>query len=602
MKRAKLSLSVLFCFMLFLLNMYPLFCNNSHPVIDSLESILKEDSLGIIELDNKEKIDIYNKLSRYYQRIDYIKGQDYGELALQHATDAGYKTGEAHAYTILGNIYIDRGKYEKALKYQLLAIEIRKETNDSLWLGRNLSNIAIIYDYQGEFEMALEYYFKSLRIKEKMNDYAGIAVTLNNIASVYYYLEKYQEALDMHFQAIEIEEKIDDKVGLVYSYNNIGEIYVKQEKLNDAEQAILKSITLNEEQPDNYVQSLNYALLVDIYHKMDRHNEALAYLKKSLRLNEQIADIDGITFSYLQIGRFYIDLGDINKAIINLKKSYDLAHESGYKSRITEAARELAKVYKERGKHSEAFKYMEVYANTKDSVYREESARQIEEMKTKYETEKKEKEIQIQNLQLAKNEVTIKKKNIALGSSTGGGFLFLIFVILIYLQYRKKNKAYQHLVKQNLEAVQCERMREQKGISPKKEIIDKYQKSTLSDKQKNEMISKLIDLMENDKVYTDRNLNVDELASRLDTNRTYLSQAINEYFRQNFNSMINEYRVKEARQLLTSEEFKHLSIEGIANQVGFNSKSSFNIAFKNFTGLTPSYYLNSVKYKEPIIG
>jgi AraC-like DNA-binding protein len=85
------------------------------------------------------------------------------------------------------------------------------------------------------------------------------------------------------------------------------------------------------------------------------------------------------------------------------------------------------------------------------------------------------------------------------------------------------------------------------------------------------------------------------LAEKLNTNKSYLSQVINEYFRKNFSTFVNEYRVKEASRLLLEKESENYTIEAIANSVGFKSKSAFNSAFKKFTGITPSYFVNSTK-------
>ena len=100
--------------------------------------------------------------------------------------------------------------------------------------------------------------------------------------------------------------------------------------------------------------------------------------------------------------------------------------------------------------------------------------------------------------------------------------------------------------------------------------------------------------MEVGKLYTKKDLTVVFIAKKLSTNKSYVSQVINEHLGMNFSSYINEYRVKEARRLLTDERYHHLTIESIAGDSGFNSVSAFNNAFKKFTGLTPSFYLNSI--------
>ncbi|NQY30498.1 MAG: AraC family transcriptional regulator [Flavobacteriaceae bacterium] len=81
----------------------------------------------------------------------------------------------------------------------------------------------------------------------------------------------------------------------------------------------------------------------------------------------------------------------------------------------------------------------------------------------------------------------------------------------------------------------------------------------------------------------------------MDTNKSYTSKIINDYSNKNYNNFVNEYRVNEARKLLTEKENWSFTIEFIASKVGFKSKSTFNIAFKKFTGITPSYFLSSVR-------
>jgi AraC-like DNA-binding protein len=71
-----------------------------------------------------------------------------------------------------------------------------------------------------------------------------------------------------------------------------------------------------------------------------------------------------------------------------------------------------------------------------------------------------------------------------------------------------------------------------------------------------------------------------------------LSQTINEQLRQSFSEFLNSYRIEEAKRRLRDPAFKHLSILGIAEDVGFNSKSSFNAVFKKHTNLTPSEFRN----------
>jgi AraC-like DNA-binding protein len=96
--------------------------------------------------------------------------------------------------------------------------------------------------------------------------------------------------------------------------------------------------------------------------------------------------------------------------------------------------------------------------------------------------------------------------------------------------------------------------------------------------------------MQEEELFTDTKLCIDDVALRLAINSKYLSQSINEEYNRNFYVYVNELRVEKAKTYLVAEPQANYSIEGIARQVGFQSKSSFYIAFKRSTGLTPTAY------------
>ena len=103
----------------------------------------------------------------------------------------------------------------------------------------------------------------------------------------------------------------------------------------------------------------------------------------------------------------------------------------------------------------------------------------------------------------------------------------------------------------------------------------------------------LLMLMDEEKPYLDHSLTIYVLAKRLKTNSKYLSQVINQEFDKSFIHFINEYRVQESKKLLLEDS--NFTIEAKSFMVGFKSKSSFNIAFKKNTGMTPSDYIKSHK-------
>jgi YesN/AraC family two-component response regulator len=101
---------------------------------------------------------------------------------------------------------------------------------------------------------------------------------------------------------------------------------------------------------------------------------------------------------------------------------------------------------------------------------------------------------------------------------------------------------------------------------------------------------KLTKLMEVDKVYLQKNINLSSLAEMIGTNATYLSQYINNQLKTNFNDYINSQRINEACRLFRSNSSLKYSIDQIADKVGFSSRTTFYTTFKKFTGITPAFF------------
>lgn len=103
--------------------------------------------------------------------------------------------------------------------------------------------------------------------------------------------------------------------------------------------------------------------------------------------------------------------------------------------------------------------------------------------------------------------------------------------------------------------------------------------------------AQLLSLMEKDKVYTNPELTLSDLANTLGTNRSVLSRIINQGFDMNFNDFINSKRVEEVIQKMINGQHQHNTLLAMALESGFNSKTTFNRAFKKYTALTPRQYL-----------
>lgn len=126
---------------------------------------------------------------------------------------------------------------------------------------------------------------------------------------------------------------------------------------------------------------------------------------------------------------------------------------------------------------------------------------------------------------------------------------------------------------------------------------EKYKKSLIQGLSRQKIINRLKELMEDEKLYRQFDLKLEEVAARLFITPHQLSEFVNDCMGMNFSSYINQFRVEEARALLVEKPEE--STLAIGFQVGFGSKQSFNTSFKQQTGLTPSGYRKQTKDERP---
>jgi len=120
----------------------------------------------------------------------------------------------------------------------------------------------------------------------------------------------------------------------------------------------------------------------------------------------------------------------------------------------------------------------------------------------------------------------------------------------------------------------------------------KYEKTSLSKAMKETYKNKLLQYMENQKLYLDSSLCINDLAEKVSIPPHHLSQVINTCFDQNFFDFINSFRINESKRLLSEQDSVKKTVLEILYETGFNSKSVFNTAFKKHTGMTPTQFKN----------
>jgi AraC-like DNA-binding protein len=236
------------------------------------------------------------------------------------------------------------------------------------------------------------------------------------------------------------------------------------------------------------------------------------------------------------------------------------------------------------------------YEKAYDCLYKADSIRQIEHQK---ELQK----IQNQYLDLQKQfdeENNASKSELSKNRKvTYGIFIFILIDILglFFFMHLQKQRTYMHLVKKNMEWAQTSTLQPNICINQQMEeetkeinqIDHSPQNREILNYKEHDLLSRFMHLFKEEKIYLKSDINIQDVATLLDTNKYVLSKIINTCFHNNFPSLMNEYRVKEAINLLSNvRESSIYTLAAIGEKSGFRSRQAFYQVFKKATGVTPN--------------
>jgi serine phosphatase RsbU (regulator of sigma subunit) len=457
------------------------------PHIDSLLTVLKTLK------EDTSKSNTLNEITRAYlfELNDQEKANVYIQQQITQAKKINYKKGLAFGYLNSGILYRTTGNYQMAHHYDSEALKIMQEIGSRKGESSCYGNIGMTYINQGNYKEGLEYSFKGLSIKQEIGDKRGVAISYNNIGAVYFDKGNYKEALTCYLKSLKIREELNDKMGISMSYNNIGNIFNSQNKLEAALAYYKKAVKIQEELGNKKASTNTYTNIGNVYWDQHNYKEAFAYHFKALKIQEASNDKKGIAISYNSIGADYLHMGKPDQALAYQLRSFALCKEIGYKRGLINAsggignlyeqqnkwkdaliyydemlaiAKELdtkegirdayenfASVYKKRKDFDKALQYTQLLYEVKDSILNKENFKQVTELNTRYETEKKEKEILLLTKDQQLSSKILKEQQLVRWGLMGGMVLLFISIFSIYRRYRFKQKANLLLEKQKEE-------------------------------------------------------------------------------------------------------------------------------------------------------
>lgn len=407
---------------------------------DSLEKVLQSS------IPDSTRIQIMGDLCFAYRGTDAEKAKHFGTEALQLSLKTNNLKGVAQSYNDLGILFFDEGNYTKASEYYNESLKIRQKLGDEKGIAAIYNKLGILHQTKGEFKEALKYQFKALKIYEAISFDYGTSYCLNNIAIIYYNLNKYDESLKFHKQSLLIKEKINDQSGISGSLSNIGNIYFSQKNYTEAITHFKKAERIQRERKELYYLASTLNNLGSCYKSLENYKEALKYITESYTIRLKLNDKVGQASCLLNTAQIQMHLNQFGPAIEMLKKGLAIALELGAKDELENYYQNLSEAHKATGDHKNALAFFKLRNAYRDSIYSEENNKQIAEMQTKYDTEKKEQQIALLTQEKKINERINERKHHTLLFSSAGLGIALILVCIILFMYRQKETANKRLI------------------------------------------------------------------------------------------------------------------------------------------------------------
>jgi AraC-like DNA-binding protein len=512
---------------------------------------------------------------------------------LHKAIDLLQKSGEiqslAEARFELGMIYFTWHLKEKGIDQMKQSLILFQNLNDLRMQGM----IYRILAFKADREASVEYTQKALDIFDQLNDSAMMARLLTNLAFTTREIIGFDQARKYEYRAYEIYKNKNDTDGMAYCLFHLGTFAIwESNDLNEAASCFLRGIQMAEQNQETPILGLLYVSHAMNYKNMGQLDSASYYFRLGDSVTKLLPDSDQrIRFLY-QSGQLDAQQGKYRMAENKYGEALSLAQHRGTSSMINIIYWMFHELYKMQGDYARSQKYFKKHIHYRDSLYNRDKERKVIEMQIRYETDKMSDQLEImrQN-EIIKNAEIRQNRNIIFITS-GGLLVFVMLTLIVIYQYLRKQKAYQSLMEKNLILVQ-------EGNSPKPiSSFRNNENSEIDPQLSRELCNKLEHQIRDKQVYLQKELSLKLLAKKCGTNSTYLSRIINQRYGTNFSNYINEFRIREAQRLMALPEYQAYSIEGISLEVGFASKSVFNIAFKKFTGVTPSYYQRYINKKQ----
>ncbi len=393
-----LSFRISFCFLLAIQFMYAQTHEN-----DSLKLLL-DTAKG------SNRVQILNNICYKYRFSDPEFAMKSGSEGLLIAQKINDQKNLVLLFNNIGLLYKDKSADTKALENFIAGEKSAEKINDKYGIAMSNHNIGILYQTQKLYEKALISYTTALELFKEIDNKNAVAQLLNSFGALSYELDDKPKALDYFLQSLAYMEEIDNKKGIADGLNNVAIIYEEMKNYSKALEYHNRSLNICREQSDNRGVSTSLFNMALVYQSQNSYDNAISYIDSAIYYAEKVNGIDLLKEYYRSLSDIYFSKSDYKTSLDFYRKSTAL----------------------------------------NDSLINQDRNKQILEMSTKYQTEKKEKENELLKQQNELQNLNLNRQRIINYSVSVGLLLVLGLAFFIYKGYKQKQMANKQLEEKNV--------------------------------------------------------------------------------------------------------------------------------------------------------
>lgn len=324
--------------------------------------------------------------------------------------------------------------FNETIKIAEKGLELATKLKDTLAYAELSRNMGISYYFKGDYEQAAQFYYKAATIYENAGKEQPLAYVYNDIAKLYRKNRDLKRAGDNYEKALVIFLSLKDSSGVQMILNESGVVYEYQGNYPEALKRYNASLQIARKRNDEMGISWSYNFMAGVYALQSKYELAEDYNLQALAIRQRLKDTFSIALSFSDLGVLYSSWNKPERATYYFEESNKIAERMGYRELLSNNYAELSKMANVNGEYKKALDYFTWYTQLKDSIFTSQKNRQVEELSTLYETNKKEQQITLQ-------QNTIRKRNFQLGLAAVIFLIFLFIALLLYNRYKWKQQA-----------------------------------------------------------------------------------------------------------------------------------------------------------------